>query len=128
MKEFPEELISEISKVPQGTVAPTEIRDLVRKTFVAWDMTARFLAVALGNIVKNIKGIPKYGNSEIEKAGKVVIKQYNAPKVKLFRNLIEHEQDYIVGSQDMRPETTTYIKNLNIGIQGTFGPPSKRES
>ena len=51
------------------------IQDLTKKTCDTWDMTARFLAVSLGNIVKNIEKIPKYGNSEIENAAKKVKEQ-----------------------------------------------------
>ena len=53
------------------------------KIMNSWDMTAHFLVVTLGNIVKNLKAMPKGCSSEIKKAGNNLKAKYNGQQVRV---------------------------------------------
>jgi len=113
-----------ISKLSNGDELTPEVKDLLFQEKPTWDMTAHFLLVTLGNIVKNIKNIPKYNSDEIQTAGSDVVEKYEDTDLRILRNLLEHEPDYIVGSADCAKNAMPYVINLRYYIQGTFTFPS----
>lgn len=111
-------------KVLKGEASTPATRKLLNEAFRTWDKAVHFLAVALGNIAKNIEQIPQGSCSsrKIETAGKNVLNEYNKPKVRDLRNLLEHEAEYIVGSKDRRKNLKPYVKNVYSGIQSACFP------